>query len=308
MSYGYEDGFNSSAQKEEQKRQAFKKESQENREKCRELSKRMAERVAGNGSVLKKFLDTQTIFERYTPNNVLLIMAQRPDAKKLGEYNYWKEKGIWINKEELKNTILILEPGKEYVKKDGSHGKYYNAKKVYDISQTAAKDQEPAAAEYDARALIKALVHNPAATIVTTEADHLPEGKGAYFDTVEQKIFVRKDMNVGDLFRSLTPELIFAEYAKEYREPKKFKREQYEFQVYCATYMLCNKYGIDTKGFSFEQGPEYFDGMDVKTVKYELFKIKDSMEKLSGKMDRVLHAERGGDEKQRTMQNKDSVR
>ena len=31
-----------------------------------------------------------------------------------------------------------MEPGKEYEREDGSTGTYYNAKKVYDISQTTA--------------------------------------------------------------------------------------------------------------------------------------------------------------------------
>ena len=279
------------------RREAFIKESQQNREKCRELSNQMAERVAVNGSVLKTFLDVQSRFDRYTPNNVLLITAQKADAKKLGEYKYWRQKGIWIKKDELKNPILILEPGKEYVKKDGSHGRYYNAKKLYDISQTEVKKQEELVQNVDEKILIKALLNNPPVSIIPTEADQIPNGKGAVFVPADQKIYAKRGMTVDDLFRSLVPELIYAEYAKDYREPEKFQCEKYAFQVYCATYMLCSKYGINTKDFSFEYGPEHFNGMDVKKVKYELFKMKDSMEKVSVKVDKVLHVERVEQEK-----------
>ena len=41
---------------------------------------------------------------------------------------------------ERQNPVLILEPGKTYKREDGTVGNYYNAKKLYDISQTTMSD------------------------------------------------------------------------------------------------------------------------------------------------------------------------
>ena len=38
--------------------------------------------------------------------------------------------------------VTILEPGKEYQRDDGSKAVGYNAKIVYDVSQTSAKDRQ----------------------------------------------------------------------------------------------------------------------------------------------------------------------
>ena len=38
--------------------------------------------------------------------------------------------------------VTILEPGKEYQRDDGSKAVGYNAKVVYDVSQTSAKDRQ----------------------------------------------------------------------------------------------------------------------------------------------------------------------
>ena len=254
----------------------------------------MAMRVAGSGTAFKTFLDVLTQFDRYTSNNALLITAQKPNAKKLGDYNFWKSKNIWIEKDQLQYPILVMEPGKEYVKADGSHGKYYNAKKLYDISQTADKDKEITAVTYDERQLVRALVNNAPAMIVSMEADSMPDGKTAMFVSTEQKIYARKGMSASELFATLTPELIYAEYAKDYRDPTKFSKEKYEFNAYCATYMICKKYGLDTRGFTFEKAPDHFQGKDVKGIKQELSRMKEAMDKISGRMRKVLEAERAG--------------
>lgn len=78
--------------------------------------------------MLQKYLDVQSTFDRYTTNNALLILAQRPDAQKLGDYGYWRDHGFYLKRMERQNPVLILEPGKTYKREDGTVGNYYNAK------------------------------------------------------------------------------------------------------------------------------------------------------------------------------------
>ena len=119
---------------------AFIAESKNNRNRCYELSEQTTAAVSTDSGAFQQYLDVQSRFDRYTANNALLIMAQNPDAQKLGDYGYWKDQGAYVKRMERKHPVLILEPGKEYEREDGSIGTYYNAKKLYDISQTTIKD------------------------------------------------------------------------------------------------------------------------------------------------------------------------
>lgn len=187
---------------------AFIAESKNNRSRCYEMSEQMTAAVATDGQSFQQYLDVQSRFDRYTANNALLIMAQKPEAQKIGDYGYWRDQGAYVKRQERNNPILIMEPGKEYEREDGSTGTYYNAKKVYDISQTTAggKIQQAQAETTDAQ-LVRAVVNNPPVAIVAAEPDQMPEDKGALFEPEEGCIYVRKGMSAQEIFRSVTPEL-----------------------------------------------------------------------------------------------------
>lgn len=285
--------LNSPAAPQDASTAAFVAESRENRERCYEMSEQMTREVAGDAGAFQKYLDLQSHFDRYGANNVLLIMAQMPGAERIGDYGYWKEKGAYLKKQERKNPILILEPGKEYEREDGSIGTYYNAKKVYDISQTTMDENIPGNSSFSPELkdsqLIRALVSSPPAAIVATEPEEMPEGKGALFEPEEECIYVRKGMDAQDIFRSLTPELALAGFAGG---DKGYDRSRDAFHAYCASYMLCRKYGVDARQFDFSEVPGYFEGMEPKEVRGELSKARDAANRISERMEKVLRKSR----------------
>ena len=88
------------------------------------LSDDAALHVSDSGEQFQSFLDVQGQFDRYVAVNALLIYAQQENlsngkATKLGDFDYWKDKGGYIKQAET--AIDILEPH-EYVKEDGSPG------------------------------------------------------------------------------------------------------------------------------------------------------------------------------------------
>ena len=214
MDNSFDSLLNVSAVPQDDKVQAFIAESKNNRNRCYELSEQVTAQVATNGQMLQNYLDVQSTFDRYAVNNALLILAQRPDSQKLGDYGYWRDHGTYVKRMERQNPVLILEPGKTYEREDGSIGTYYNAKKLYDISQTTMNDKSIEEVSYDERSLIRALVSNPPANIVVAEPDQMPDNKGAYFEPEENCIYVRKGMDAQEIFQSLVPELVFAGYAE----------------------------------------------------------------------------------------------
>ena len=90
-----------------------------------------------NGKLFQTYLDVQARFDRYSVSNAILIAQQMPEASKLADFDSWKSTGAYVKRGA--DAIVILEPGKEYVKKDSSVGISYNVKKVFDISQTNSR-------------------------------------------------------------------------------------------------------------------------------------------------------------------------
>ena len=82
-----------------------------------------------DGNIFQTYLDVQSRFDRYSVGNALLIMERNPQAKKLGDVDYWKGQGGFIKRNQFDKPIIILEPGNEYTREDGSVGVSYNTKR-----------------------------------------------------------------------------------------------------------------------------------------------------------------------------------
>ena len=284
---------------------AFIAESRNNRNRCYELSEQATAAVATDSMAFREYLDVQSRFDRYTANNALLIMAQNPEAQKLGDYGYWREQGAYVKRAERQNPVLIMEPGKEYEREDGSMGTYYNAKKLYDISQTTKKDKVQPQPEVDEKQLIRALVSNPPVNIVAADPDQMPEDKGAIFEPEENCIYVRKGMDAAGIFKSLTPELALAGFADGNKE---YERDEDAFHAYCASYMLCKKYGMDTQHYDFSHVPEFFEGMEPQEVRGELSKTRDAANAISSRMAKTLDKSRNHNSRQQEQRNREEAR
>ena len=111
---------------------------QAERKEAYELIDNTCSEMAVNGDSFRQYLDVQGRFDRYSVANAVLVSAQMPEATQLKDYGKWKQSRVYVNKDAQK--ITILEPSKEYLRDDGTKAVSYNAKAVYDISETSAKD------------------------------------------------------------------------------------------------------------------------------------------------------------------------
>src|SRR4051794_41433556 len=62
-----------------------------------------------DGPTWRRMLEVAARFHRYSPNNVLLIGVQRPDATRVAGYQTWREVGRQVRKGEA--GAAILAPG-----------------------------------------------------------------------------------------------------------------------------------------------------------------------------------------------------
>ena len=170
------------------------------------LIDRAAEDAAKDGGVFQGYLDVQSRFDRYSVGNALLITIQMPEATRLADYNGWKDNNVYVKKGAT--GITILEPGDEYTREDGSVGVWYNAKKVFDISQTNSRQQAAPAVSHDPRLLLKALINNAPCKISISE--NLPENVYAAYQPQDKVILIRQGMDAPDIFRALSQELAHA--------------------------------------------------------------------------------------------------
>jgi len=271
------------------------------REAAFSLSDSTALEVAGDSGRFRQFLDVQSQFDRYSAVNALLILAQKPEATRLGDYDHWNEKGGFVKAKQT--AIAILEPH-EYTKEDGTTGTGYNVKKVFDIAQVDTRKMNiPTPPNFTERQLLAALVHN--APMKITSVAELPGERGAMTDPDTGDITVRKGMAFADTFSSLANELTAAEVNSARAEPSIPGRmgEQYQmrtasafgttspgFTAYAAAYVLCKKYGVDTQSFNLSDASAVFEGMDAQTSKGELSQIRSAAESVANRMAKHLDA------------------
>lgn len=227
-----------------------------------------------SGDSFRQYLDVQGRFDRYSVNNAILVSAQMPEATQLKEKAAWKQSRVYVNKDAKK--VVILEPSKEYTRDDGSKAVGYNAKEVYDISETSAKDRQEAQDKKSMRELVSALIDASPVPFVPVADLEMP----AYYDSEQQSIFIRTGLNEEQLFVSMAREVSAAVFDFKHNE----SREASEFKSYCVAYMVSSRYGVDTRGFNFSRLPKELAETDTQAFKGELGFMRDVLGEIQSEM------------------------
>ena len=273
--------------------EAFVAESKAKRELCYTMADEMALNVSDNPKVFQSYLDVQSRFPNYSVNNALLILKQMPQATQLGDLNYWKNQKNYIRKNELDNNVLILEPGDEYRREDGSVGTYINAKKVYDISQSKNSRHRETPLN-DINSLIRAIANSSPVAFKSIAPEQMPQGYAVLYDKNSDRIYLRNGLDDGvKVFQLTTMEIAHAMMAKDNPD---YDRNESHLTAYAASYMLCKQYGINTDDFTFEVSPES-ETNEPQDIKKELTKIKSIANDISNRMEPTLVKNRATKEK-----------
>ena len=251
---------------------------QEQRKAAYELIDNTCSEMMANGDSFRQYLDVQGHFDRYSVNNAILVSAQMPEATQLKDYGSWKQSRAYVDKDAQK--ITILEPGKEYEREDGSKAVGYNAKIVYDISQTSAKDRQQPQEAKTMRELVSAMIDASPVSFVPVDDLELP----AFYDSAQQTIFIKTGLNEEQLFVSMAKEVSAAVFDFKHKE----SRDASEFKSFCVAYMVSSRYGVDTKGFNFDKLPKEFEGMETQEFKGQLGSMRDVLGEIQSDMYKSL--------------------
>ena len=254
------------AQKQEQRKEAY------------ELIDTTCGHMMTDGGAFQQYLDVQGHFDRYSVNNAILVSAQMPEATQLKDYGSWKQSRVYVDKDAQK--VTILEPGKEYQRDDGSKAVGYNAKVVYDVSQTSAKDRQQPQEQKTMRELVSAMIDASPVSFVPVDDLELP----AFYDSSQQTIFIKTGLSEEQLFVSMAKEVSAAVFDFKHKE----SRDDSEFKSFCVAYMVSSRYGVDTKGFRFDNLPKEFAGMETQEFKGELGSMRDVLGEIQSDMYKSL--------------------
>ena len=272
------------SQKERPKRQWWQvKEEKHRKEAYATLDKIFGEFSEGTGS-MEAYLDVQSRFPFHSARNALLIEAKCPHAERIHDEKGWKDMGVTVLEEEKRLPIIILEPGKAYRREDGSVGQNFYAKEVYDISQTTARDEAQPQVSYDDRLLLKGLIASSPVPIRAVE--ELPQGRGAVYDPEQNAILVKKGMDAPDIFRCVSLEAANVQLAQSHEG---YSREAEGYKAYAVSYMLCQRYGVDVKGYDISRLDGVLQGQDPKEeIPAALTDMRDTFKEMNGRMARAM--------------------
>ena len=233
---------------------------------------------------LKTFLDVTGRLSRYSTSNALLITEQKPDAVRLGDFDYWKDRGSNVSRGQ--KGITILEPGNEFSREDGTVGVFYEPKKVFDISQTHGRVRAPRQAQYTDRTLISSLMEAGGKEVLAVEPI---EGAGkAQFDPETNVITIEKGLGISEGFTALAREVAQVEFSET---AENYNRGDFAFHANAAAYIITKRAGLATDGIELKI-PGSLTSKEPKEIRAELNRVHEAANEVFARMEPSLEAER----------------
>lgn len=230
-----------------------------------------------NPNTVMAYLDIQSKFDRYSVSNALLVAYQYPEATRLCDSKTWQKNHVFINKGET--GIIILEPGKEYTNDKGKTVIPYNAKKVFDISQTNARPRQQIKSKPDVRVVVKSMIKT--SPVPVEISGQLPEEVNAIYQPEAKKIFIKQGLDGDEIVRSLSKEIAFARLDKG-----DFNRGNLEFKAQAISYIATSRAGFEPEPITALS--DKFSNLEAKEKRAELSQARDHANTIANTVRKAL--------------------
>ncbi len=253
---------------------AWIKKKQEDRKNAYELIDKTASEIVSDPEKFKTYLDVQGRMDKYSVGNALLITTQLPKATQLKEFEDWKEAGAYIKKNAT--SITILEPGESYTRSDETQATSYNAKKMFDISQTTFKPNNRTT-NYDDKIKLTALLKDCPVNVKAVD-DIDGTNSVAQWNKQDNVLYVKRGGETQEIFRELSSELTRVGIEESGNASLD------NFKCKCTSYMLCKKYGIDVSSFNLDSIPDSLKSMSSGDIRNELSTMRNALEDINSRM------------------------
>lgn len=257
----------------------------------------------------KQFLDTMAKFPRYSVNNNILIMMQKPDAQMCQSFTGWKEMGRFVKKGEKGIKILAPAPytiqreqtklddrGNPMMDKDGepimeSVEIKVNAFKVvstFDVSQTDGKElpslgvDELTGGVDGYGTFLEALKE---VCPVPMSFENIEGGAKGFYSQTEKRIAIQEGMSEAQTVKTAIHEMAHQKlHAIENNGPKQTRGSK-EVEAESVAYTVCQHYGIDTSDYSFSYVAGWSEGKEMPELKASLDTIRRAASEMIAAID-----------------------
>lgn len=235
----------------------------------------------------KEYLRVMARFHRYSFNNTLLIAMQCPGATRLAGFQSWKKFGRCVKKGEKGIKVIAPTPFKKTVEEDGEEKVIvvprYKVVSTYDISQTEGKPLPSIATP-----LTGNMERYDDFMAALAQVSPVPIGFGdisgsahGYYDLKEKRIAVREGMSEQQTLKTLIHEVSHAklhdfDLKAHPDERPDIDRQTMECQAEAVAFVCCERFGLDTSGYSFGYIAGWSSGRELKELRSSLEIIRNT--------------------------------
>ena len=210
-----------------------------------------------DGPAWRRMLDVAARFHRYSPNNVLLISLQRPDATRVAGYQTWRELDRQVRKGETGIAILAPVTVRRQAgeRPDGDDAaepaprmlRGFRVTHVFDVSQTDGEplpEVRPELLEGGAPLGVWAdLLDQVEAAGYTFGYEDIAPANGRT-DFAARTVVLRPDLTGAQSVKTLAHELAHVELHQPDDLPVGFTRARAEVEAESVAYVVCAAHGL----------------------------------------------------------------
>lgn len=262
----------------------------------------------------KQFLDTMAKFPRYSVNNSLLIMMQKPDAQLCQSFTGWKQMGRYVKKGERGISILAPAPYKierEQTKLDEKGRPVFDADgepvkekvevtirafkvvKTFDLSQTDGKELPaigPSELVGNIEGYPKLLQALQEISPVPVSFELIDGNAKGFYHLEDKKIVVQDGMSEVQTIKTLLHEMAHQKLHDKDNVPeaKDISRNGKEVEAESVAYVVCQHYGINTSDYSFSYVAGWSEGKETPELKASLDKIRKTASEFIYQIDQKM--------------------
>lgn len=290
-----------------------KKAAEERKEELKDITEKLEKGVQDVfvSDQYQKLLDTMARFPRYSLNNNILIMLQKPDATLVQSYTGWKKMGRFVKKGEKGIRILapapyklekeqdkVDESGKVVLDKDGEAVKEkveinltaFKPVSTFDLSQTEGEPlpsigvDELTGSVEGYQTLFEAIKE---VSPVPMGFEDIKSGAKGYFHTEENRIAIKEGMSEVQTVKTAIHEMAHAKlHNREAQADSKQSKNSKEVEAESVAYTVCKHYGIETgEDYSFGYVATWSKGKELPELKDSLNKIRETASEIITKID-----------------------
>ena len=249
-------------------REAWAQQKREQRQELYGLIEEMSEKTLTDPSALSDYLNMQARLGK-----TLLVVAQKPDATFIANYDDWQKRGRSVKRGE--KAALVLEANGEYERPDGTMGVNFDVKRVFDISQTYGKPIRERTAP-PIKTALKAITTNVPVPVKLSEG--ISQSVGAMYSEKDNTVYVARGVEGNELFFALSRELARAHSGAN------------TFVCDCAANVACLRYGVPAK--YCDRIPDEIAALESREKRSALNIVRDAACEIAERVDRNLFAER----------------